>query len=69
MLKLIDDKKLREKMGYQARINSFAYSSSFFAQRVLSVYKLALKDRPLKGNKSFMSRLKNTVKKGFFRNK
>ncbi|MDO4963639.1 MAG: glycosyltransferase [bacterium] len=65
--KIIDDKKLRERMGSQARINSDAFSSNYFGQRVLKVYRLALKDRPLKKNRrKFTSRLKNTIKRGFY---
>ena len=51
-------------MGSQSRINSETYSSKYFAERVLTVYKLALKGRPLKRDKSFVARLKNTVKRG-----
>ena len=64
MIKLIEDKKLRENMGNQGRINSETYSSKYFAERVLSVYKLALKGRSLKRDKSFMARVKNTFKRG-----
>lgn len=65
MIELLNDKKKRENMGRQARINSETYSSKYFAERVLDVYKIALKGRPLKKDKSFMSRLKNTIKRGF----
>jgi len=64
MIKLIDDKNLRKNMGNQGRINSETYSSKYFAERVLSVYKLALKGRSLKRDKSFISRVKNTFKRG-----
>lgn len=63
--KLVNDKSLRVKMGEQGRINSETYSSKYFADRVLTVYKLALKGRPLKRDRSFMARLKNIVKTGF----
>ena len=62
--KLFQDKKTMKKMGNQARINAETYSSKYFAERVLSVYKLALKGR--KKNKTFFSRLKNIVKKGIY---
>lgn len=62
---LITNKIVRERMGVQARINSETYSSKYFAERVLDVYKIALKDRPLKKDRTFFSRLKDTVKKGF----
>lgn len=65
IIELIDNKKKRENMGKQGRINSDKYSSKYFADRVLDVYKLALKDKPLK-DKSFKSRLEDTVKRGFY---
>lgn len=61
---LLKDKKKRENMGNQGRINSDTYSSKYFAERVLHVYKLALNGRPLKRDKSFVARFKNTVKRG-----
>ena len=64
MIELVLDKVKREKMGKQSRVNSETYSSKYFAERVLSVYNLALQDKPLKSNKSFGNRLKNTIKKG-----
>lgn len=64
MHKLITSKSLRERMGNQARVNSFAYSSKYFAERVLTVYKLALKGRPR--NKTFYSRFKGVVKKAMY---
>lgn len=65
MTELIADKEKRIKMGNQGRINSEAYSSRYFAERVLDVYKLALKGRTLKKDKTFLNRLKNIVKRGF----
>ena len=64
IFKLFQDKKSMEKMGNQARINAETYSSKYFAERVLSVYRLALKGR--NKNKSFIKRLKNIVKKGLY---
>ena len=65
MIDLICDKEKRKNMGNQGRINSETYSSKYFAERVLDVYKLALKDRTLKNNRTFFNRLKNTIKRGF----
>ena len=62
MHKLLQDKEKRETMGKQARINSETYSSKYFAERVLDVYKLAIKDKPK--NKSFFARFKRTFEKG-----
>ena len=64
MFKLFQDRKTIENMGNQARINAETYSSKYFAERVLSVYKLALKGR--NKNKSFFSRLKSAIKKGIY---
>ena len=63
-LELINDKALRERMGSQGRINVEPFSSRYFAERVLDVYKSALKDKPQKEKKTFLSRLKNTIKNG-----
>ena len=60
---LIENKKERINMGNQGRINSETYSSKYFAERVLHVYKLALKDKPSK-DKSFFGRVRSTVKRG-----
>lgn len=62
--KLLLDKEKRKVMGSQARINSEAYSSKYFAERVLDVYKLALKGKSK--NKSFFARFKRTLKKGIY---
>ena len=64
MLELINDKQKRKMMGHQGRINSEAYSSKYFAERVLTVYKLAIESKPDKDDKSFITRLKNTFKRG-----
>lgn len=65
MNELINSKEKRIKMGNQSRINSEQYSSKYFAERVLDVYKMALNGKPLKKDKSFLTRLKNTMKRGF----
>ena len=64
MYKLISNKENRIVMGNQGRINSEIYSSKYFAERVLSVYKIALKGR--EKNRSFFSRFKRTFKKGIY---
>lgn len=62
---LLEDKNLIKKMGNQSRINSETYSSKYFGERVLNVYKLALKGRPLKRDKSFFARFIATIRRGF----
>lgn len=64
MLKLIESESLRDKMGNQARINSETYSSKYFAERVLEVYRLSLKGKSRGKNKSYISRVKNTITRG-----
>ncbi len=64
MFLLVSNEELRKNMGHQARVNSEAYSSKYFAERVLSVYRLALKNKKIKKDKSIYSRIKNTIKKG-----
>ena len=64
VLELASDKQLRIRMGTQGRINAEPYSSRYFAERVLDVYKIALKGKPVRERKSFFTRLKNTVKRG-----
>ena len=62
MHKLLQDKEKRETMGNQARINSETYSSKYFAERVLDVYRLALKDKPK--SKSYFARIKKAFQNG-----
>lgn len=64
MTELVLNKDLRESMGKESRFTSENYSSKYFAERVISVYKLALKDRVKKKN-TFFSRIKNVIKNGF----
>ena len=48
-------------MSRQARLNADAYSSKYFAERVLDVYKIAIGTN--KNKKSFLNRLKKVVGK------
>ena len=61
--KLLSNDKLRENMGNQGRINSLAYSSSFFADRVLEVYKMAI-DNNSNLDKSLVTRVKDVFVRG-----
>lgn len=60
---LIEDRQKTEYLGRQARNSSETYSSKYFADRVLKVYESALKGK--NRNKSFASRIKNVIKKGW----
>ena len=61
--KLLRDDELIKKMGNQGRINSLAYSSSFFAERVLNVYKLAIGDDSNK-DRRLTTRMKDAFVRG-----
>ena len=63
--KLLSSDELIERMGNQGRINSLAYSSSFFADRVLSVYKLAIGDNANK-DKRLTTRVKDVFVRGIY---
>lgn len=64
MDELITHQNKLEYLGNQARISSEEYSDKYFAQRVLNVYKMAIKTSGVK-NKSFFGRAKDVFKKGF----
>lgn len=61
--KLLSSDELLEKMGNQGRVNSLAYSSSFFADRVLEVYKMAI-DNNSGLDKSLANRVKDIFVRG-----
>lgn len=60
---LLNNKDKVSYLSKQARISSEAYSSKYFAERVLKVYEHAIKESGTK-NKSYFGRLKNAFKKG-----
>ena len=61
--KLLSDEKKLEKMGNQARISTEPYSTKYFAEKVLAVYKSALSHKPK--DRSFFGRMKSVIKSGF----
>lgn len=63
VLDLLNDSKKAKRMGEQGKINAEAYSSKYFAERILKVYELAIKD---KGDvdRSFKGRVKKVVEEG-----
>ena len=61
--KLLANDELSKNMGNQGRINSLAYSSSFFADRVLEVYKMAI-DNNSDLDKSLVGRVKDIFVRG-----
>jgi 1,2-diacylglycerol 3-alpha-glucosyltransferase len=63
--KLINDPDKLKKMCRQARNTSEPHSSKYFADNVLTVYKIAVGDRFTKEKKTFFSKFKTVVKRGF----
>jgi len=59
--KLLSSENKMNKLGKQARINSETYSSKYFAERVLDVYKLTLKNK--KKNKIIKQKIKNLLER------
>lgn len=59
---IYSDKKLYEKLSKQSRINSEAFSSRYFGERVLEVYKSAINKSNM-NNKNVASKIKNMFKR------
>ena len=59
---LIEDKYIIKKMGKQAKIEADQYSSKYYAERVLDVYKKAIREK--KPTKTFIEKTKDVIKKG-----
>ncbi len=64
VLELVKNKSLALKMGNQARMEAESYSAKYFAEKVLSVYQIALKGKRKK-KKGFFRRICEVVKRGF----
>ncbi len=62
IFKIYNDKKLESRLSKQSRILSDSQSSKYFAERVLDVYNIAIKDYNEK-NRKFINKIKNTIKK------
>lgn len=63
--KVMNDKKLLERLSRQSRINAESHSAKYYAARVLDVYNTALDGTPSGGEKkTFVSTMKSVVKKG-----
>lgn len=61
----IENRIETEETGHQARNNAEQYSSKYFAERVLDVYRVALGPH-YKKKKTFGDKLKNVIKKGLY---
>lgn len=60
--KLFENKELLKKIGNQAKISTTEYSSKYYAERVLDVYRKTIKENKTK--KTFLARTKDVIKKG-----
>lgn len=60
--KLMSDRKLCEKFSKQSKLNASTFSSKYFALRVLDVYKIAIKSKNQKENKT-INKIKSTFRK------
>lgn len=67
--KIMNDKKVYDRLSRQARIQGESHSSKYYAEKILDVYYTALGGKNDEDgeqeNKTFFSKLKNVVKKGF----
>lgn len=63
ILKIYNDKKLYEKFSKQSRIQSESQSSKYFADRVLDVYTIAIKNYN-KHNRKISNKIKRVIEKG-----
>ncbi len=64
--KIMKDKKLYNRLSRQARIQGESHSSKYYAEKILDVYYAALgSDANQNVKKTFFSKMKNVVKKGF----
>ena len=59
---LMDNKKQLQKLGNQARISTDQYSSKYYAERVLDVYKKTIKEHKIK--KTFLGKTASVIKEG-----
>jgi 1,2-diacylglycerol 3-alpha-glucosyltransferase len=70
IIKIMKDRSLFERLSRQARIQGESHSSKYYAEKVLDVYYAALggrepSEKEKKENRTFISKLKNVVKRGF----
>lgn len=57
---LIEDKNTLKKLGKQAKISTNQYSSKYYAERILDVYKMSIKDS--KNKKTLLDKTKDILK-------
>ena len=59
---LTKNKTKLKKLGEQAKISTIEYSSKYYAERVLDVYKKTIEENKIK--KTFLGRTKEVIKNG-----
>jgi 1,2-diacylglycerol 3-alpha-glucosyltransferase len=63
--KIMNDQELWNRLSKQARISAEVHSSKYFAEKVLDVYKVAMKDTTTV-KKTFFNRFKKQVKRSMY---
>ena len=56
----------KQRKHRQARITADQHSSKYFAEQVLDVYNTALKGNPVPKDRTFLGKMKDVAKKGFY---
>ena len=63
--KLYSNKDELKRLGRQARIQAETYSSKYYAERVLEVYKRAIKEKQKENKNKIFSKMSNIIKERF----
>ena len=63
---ILDHPDTYEQMCRQARITADQHSSKYFAEQVLDVYRTAFRGNPISKNRTFLGKMKDVAKKGFY---
>lgn len=63
---ILDHPDTYEQMCRQARITADQHSSKYFAEQVLDVYHTAFRGNPISKDRTFLGKMKDVAKKGFY---
>ena len=63
---ILDYPDTYEQMCRQARITADQHSSKYFAEQVLDVYHTAFRGNPISKDRTFLGKMKDVAKKGFY---
>lgn len=63
---ILDHPDTYEQMCRQARIIADQHSSKYFAEQVLDVYRTAFRGNPISKDRTFLGKMKDVAKKGFY---